>query len=1190
MGSSAGRIGLGIVGAVAGTFLGVGPAVGFAAGSLLGGALFPPEGQNITTEGPRLQDLTVTSSTYGAPRPFGYGAVRVSGNIIWTSGIKENKATDSASSGGGKGGAPSSTQTTTTYYYTASWAIAFGEGPADDVIRLWADGKLIFDRTEENVITRVEGISFRFYPGDETQLPDVIIEEDKGVGRTPAFRGTVYLVFDDVPLQDFGNRIPNITAEVVYSANKIRPVVNVNLITPEEGGLFNGVQSSFFATDLDRGFLYLYDATGTVGFRRVNTFTMTEDRQMLTTDVFDQTLPNGTTINSIWGLVLANGDLVVNNGVNNYQSVVLIDGNSMKEKGRFGTFGVSGPMSSSRFPLLEDAVNVSLYDLEGRQEFIVGFSPVGNEIGVLRVDGSDLVHVWNTEDAFVTNPFINEAFMGMIQGAVANGEGQMYFATQPSGFPPFSDNAKLYRIRINAAAGLFGVLFGVKLDTIAEFTPTQLVGFSTYQQAGDGLVYDKTDGNVIFHAVEAAVNGLKTHVIKINVDNGDIIWNTVVDSPGPNDERWIGSRVEDGTLGFVSTESSWYEINTITGDIIGESDGIFWPDTPATGSLGVWDSRSESWIAVTTGTLVTRFLFRRSRGNEANLGALVENICERVGIDSSDIDVTDLNSITVPGYVIGRQLSARSALQPLAQLYQFDGVESDFKLKFVRRGQTPTRTITQAELATTGDKGEFFTEQRTQEVELPERYNITYLDRSQDYEQNSQSAKRIRTPDRTMNSRNQLGFSIAGAFDASFIKLQAEKLLYTAWAERSTLTLRLPWTHLDLDPSDVVNIELDNGTTFRTRLTELDLGDRFTLEATAISEEDAQYVDSSTTAFKGDGPLVQVIRQERATRLILLDSPLLRDSHEPSGRSFAPIYFFMGGFEQGQFGRGLLYKSTDGVDFDEIGTSVQEMTWGTLGNTIPDPPLNEEWQTDEINSINVSVVAGADNLVSVSQLQMLNGANAIAVLKFNGEVEIMQFRDVVQNTDFTFTLSGLLRGRRGTDTMAYNHTVGEAWVLLSSTTGDQFPLTLSEKDTQRFYRAVQNGTLFENAPNQTLTSRHRALQPYSVTHQAAAPSGNDIVFTWIRRARVGALGLNEATGTIPLAEDSEEYEIDILDGPAGSIVRTVTGLASPTYTYTSANQTTDGFTPPLSEISVVIYQISAQVGRGFGREITLPVE
>lgn len=912
---------------------------------------------------------------------------------------------------------------------------------------------------------------------------------------------------------------------------------------------------------------------------------------MLITDVLDQSKPRSSNINSTWGMVLANGDLVVNGPLFNYSYIALIDGNSMKEKARFGRAATIGPMSSTHWPTVTDAVNVSLYDLEGPQEFIVAFSLLGNEIGVLKAGGNSLTHVWNTREAFVTNPFPRVVFQGMAQGAVGDGEGDMYFAVQANEFAPITGNIKLYGLRINASAGLFGgVQFGVDLDLIADLTPDDLVGRPSYQEAGSRLVYDHVDGNVIFHAGEISADGGETHVLKINVADGTVLWNTIVNSNMPNDARWIGSRVQDGTLGFVAAHNSWYQINTVTGTVLGETDGIAWGENPAAGSLGVWDGRSETWLGITSGTLLTRLIFRRTGGNKVNLGSMVEDICNRVGIQSTELDVTPLNNNTIPGYVISRQLTARSAIQPVARLYQFDGVESDFKLKFIERGQAVTRTITQAELATQGDRGEFFTEQRTQEVELPERFSITYLDRSQAYEQNTQSAKRIRTPNRTMNSRNQIGFSIAGAFDADFIKRQAEKALYTAWAERSTLSLRLPWTHLDLDPTDVVNIVLDNGATFRTRFTELDLGDRFTLEATAITEEDAQYTNSTTTAFKGDGPLPQVIRQERATRLLLLDSPLLRDSHEPSGRAFVPIYFFMGGFEEDQFGRGLLYKSNDGLDFDEVGTTVQGMTWGTFGSKIPDPLLNQEWHTDNTSVVSISVVSGADNIVSITQAQMLNGATALAVFKFNGEVEIIQFRDATQNTDFTFTISGLLRGRRGTDTMAYDHDVGEAWVLLTSATSGNFPLTLSEKGVQRFYRAVQSGTLFENASNQILTSIHRGLMPYSVSHQTAVSSGNDIIFTWVRRARVGALGLNEATGAIPLAEDLEEYEIDILESPGGTIVRTVTSLSSPTYTYTLGDQITDGFSPPLSFISVVIYQIKAQVGRGFGREVILTIE
>ena len=96
-------------------------------------------------EGPRLGDLTVTSSAYGAPIAIAYGTLRLAGNMIWSSGISEQRNV-ARSQAGGKGGGGAS-QTAVSYAYTASFAIAFAEGPAEDVLRLWADGKLIYDKT-----------------------------------------------------------------------------------------------------------------------------------------------------------------------------------------------------------------------------------------------------------------------------------------------------------------------------------------------------------------------------------------------------------------------------------------------------------------------------------------------------------------------------------------------------------------------------------------------------------------------------------------------------------------------------------------------------------------------------------------------------------------------------------------------------------------------------------------------------------------------------------------------------------------------------------------------------------------------------------------------------------------------------------------------------------------------------------
>ena len=104
--------------------------------------------------------------------------------------------------------------------------------------------------------------------------------------------------------------------------------------------------------------------------------------------------------------------------------------------------------------------------------------------------------------------------------------------------------------------------------------------------------------------------------------------------------------------------------------------------------------------------------------------------------------------------------------------------------------------------------------------------------------------------------------------------------------------------------------------------------------------------------------------------------------------------------------------------------------------------------------------------------------------------------------------------------------------------------------------------------------------PYAPVHLMGSrnPAG-DLALTWVRRTRLGG-AWRDGTGTVPLGEASEAYEVDILDGPGGSVVRTLTGLASPAATYTGAQQTTD-FGAPQAVAHLRVVQLSAAVGRGF---------
>ena len=54
------------------------------------------------------------------------------------------------------------------------------------------------------------------YPGVEAQEPDAMIQANNGADATPAFRGLCYAVWESMPLATFGNRVPNLRAQVNF--------------------------------------------------------------------------------------------------------------------------------------------------------------------------------------------------------------------------------------------------------------------------------------------------------------------------------------------------------------------------------------------------------------------------------------------------------------------------------------------------------------------------------------------------------------------------------------------------------------------------------------------------------------------------------------------------------------------------------------------------------------------------------------------------------------------------------------------------------------------------------------------------------------------------------------------------------------------------------------------------------------
>jgi hypothetical protein len=530
----------------------------------------------------------------------------------------------------------------------------------------------------------------------------------------------------------------------------------------------------------------------------------------------------------------------------------------------------------------------------------------------------------------------------------------------------------------------------------------------------------------------------------------------------------------------------------------------------------------------------------------------------------------------VPGYVIGRQTTVRGAIEPLARAYFFDAVESDDALRFRTRGRAPVATIPDnLLLPQDGRTGEAWRERRTQEAEMPERVSVVYMDRDADYQQRTQAAKRASLPLPTMHARSQASLELAMALDATTAKRIAERTLISAWLERSAYEAALPPDFLRLEPTDVVDVVLPSGSTFRSRITRLDVGADFSLRLEGVSETAAVYV-STVLADGGSGRPLQRIQVDAATRLILLDLPLLRDIDDTGGAG-SRLYYLMAGYGGPGWPGAALYRSSDGSAWSQVGRALGEAAWGATVNALGDP--RSPFATDEANSLTVFMTTGGERLESVTQAAMLNGANAALLMKTNGEPEVIQFHDVALNPDGSFTLTGLLRGRRGTDVFAHGHQPGELFVLLDADDVEMLTVPLGGLGLARSWRAVGFGSLFEDTETVVQSHSGRDMMPLAPAHLTGSRNGaGDLTVTWQRRTRIGG-EWRDGTGTVPLGEANEAYEVDILDGPGGAVLRTLNST-SPTVVYTAAEQTADfGASQPAIHLRVV--QLSATIGRGF---------
>ena len=873
--------------------------------------------------------------------------------------------------------------------------------------------------------------------------------------------------------------------------------------------------------------------TGSTGdLVRLNLNTMTEEFRRPITEVYP-----GFPVHLNAGVTDPDGNLFCF-ATSTSNRILRIDGDSLTV-----TAEVTASTNGDHLEIL------SIYDLSGRTDWVLWVRFLSVETRLYRA--KDLSLYWAAPTGVAARP------RGSVAGRKDFGRAEAFVLGSPSIILGAATSSVTMRHIVIEPPFFVGPVSGNIPGLSYQDITLQASDFGLGTIVVQAPAYDAVNDRVLFMLDDGAG---QRHLVAYTVGQG-IVWMVPVNSNEtlPGQARFLYEQIWTYGGGAVTVRSAE------DGEVLFRQTGF-----PHDNSLGRVMYDPGNVLYVGGGSPSAAYQIVAGRGSDSALGLdqVVTSLCSRVGLTGGDLDVSELTADEVPGFGIGRQISVRGALELLATTYAFEAIESDHQLKFKKRGRPPSRLITEDELAPLSER-ETFRETRAQEVDLPLRFSVRYQDAGLDAEEGTQTARRIAGPDATMASHNEATLDLPITLSATQAMTVALRQLYGAWLERVMHDWQTDWTHLDLEPGDVVQIALHDGSLFAVRLLQCELGANLAVSWQTVVEESSSYtVPAIPAAALNYLPRIEPVSSE--AKLFLLDLPLLQDLDDVQ-RVATGTYWAGGAYFDPPWKGAVLFASDEGAVYASVDETFAAVSWGAAINALPD--TDTPFQTDSTSALRVAMVSGA--LSAVTELEMLNGANRAALIRPGGGAEIIQFQEVVLQNG-VYTLTNLLRGRRGTEVFTGGHAAGDLFVLLGGVSRRGLPLSRIGQTLHR--RLVGRGGELRDAETNMATLVGRDLMPYAPAHLTLEVEvGADIAVTWVRRTRVGG-ALLDGTGDVPVAEDEELYELAVYDD-AGNLLRTETDLSAPAFTYTAAMQAEDfsGSGPG----RIAVWQISAQVGRGF---------
>lgn len=459
------------------------------------------------------------------------------------------------------------------------------------------------------------------------------------------------------------------------------------------------------------------------------------------------------------------------------------------------------------------------------------------------------------------------------------------------------------------------------------------------------------------------------------------------------------------------------------------------------------------------------------------LGSVVAALCERTGVTVGQVDVSQLTDL-LDGYAVATIGGADSFITPLSQAYFFDPGEWDAKLRFIKRGGEFVFAIGPDDLAER--EGDSIEQERVQEVELLRKVTVAYVDPAAGFAASTQTAERTVA---TVNAVGESAIEMPVVMSSSDAAKVAEKRLKVAWGEPDKFKIRLPYKLCNLTATDVGTLTDKLGSVHRVRLMESQEDSGNLLIELSRDCQSAYISDAAGVTPKP--PVVTSPGLIGGTRIEVIDSPVLRDQDDWLG-----LYVAAAGQLPGWAGCTLLLSTDGGVTSTEVAEIIDPAVIGYtltgIDSTATDYPAEQV--------LDVFMPEAPESVDYATLLQFANRA----VL---GD-EIVQFHTVSELGGNAYRLSGLMRGKYDTPSIA--HAAGTRFVLFDSSVMFVQAQAWTLGQTL-WFKAVSFGTSADAYPWQQFSfAAGRSQTEWKPISIEAKDVGSDIQVSWIGRRRLGS--------------------------------------------------------------------------------------